>query len=358
MSTSARHGELTAELRTNLVRELANEWHALNDGLFRGTMKAPQILLVPGHHHLGRYEARDRALSISETFVLTQGWRAAVEVLKHEMAHQFVFEVLGIGDETAHGPAFRDVCDKRGIDPRAAGVPTPGAGPDDRTLERVAKLLALAESSSQHEAEAAMNAAQRLMLKYNLDRAAVAGPRAYEFRTVGEPTGRVSEAERWLAHVLTKHFFVEGIWVHVYRPLEGKRASVFEISGTRENLEMAEYVHAFLTHAAERAWVTHKKARNIRSNKLRRAFLAGVMSGFESKLAEQARDQAREGLVWVGDPDLKAYSKKRHPHVTRVRYGGTGGTAAHHDGQAAGRGLVLHRPVTSGSSGSTPLLGS
>jgi hypothetical protein len=358
MSTSERHGELTAELRTALVRELANEWHAANDSLFRRTMRAPQILLVPGHHHLGRYEPRERALSLSEAFVLSQTWPTVVEVLKHEMAHQFVFEILGIHDETSHGPAFRDVCDKRGIDPRAAGVPVPGGAPDDRVLERVAKLLALAESSSQHEAEAAMNAAQRLMLKFNLDRAAVAGPRAYQFRTVGQPTGRVSEAERWLAHILTKHFFVEGIWVHVYRPLEGKRASVFEISGTPENLEMAEYVHTFLTHAAERAWLTHKKARGIRSNKLRRAFIAGVMSGFEGKLAAQARDQAREGLVWVGDPGLGAYSKKRHPRVTRVRYGGTGGTAAHNDGQAAGRGLVLHKPVTSGSSGSTPLLGS
>ena len=87
------------------------------------------------------------------------------------MAHQYVHEVLGKVDESAHGPAFRELCARLGIDAGAAGVPAAGApsADDARVLERIARLLALAESANVHEAQAAMNAAQRLMLKHNLE---------------------------------------------------------------------------------------------------------------------------------------------------------------------------------------------
>ena len=49
-------------------------------------------------------------------------WTVVLEVLRHEMAHQYVDEVLGVHDETAHGPTFQAVCEARAIDGRAAGV--------------------------------------------------------------------------------------------------------------------------------------------------------------------------------------------------------------------------------------------
>src|SRR5690606_18958374 len=118
----------------------------------------------------GRWVAEERTIEISRKLLVDHGWGALVEVLKHEMAHQFVDEVLGLADEAAHGPAFRQVCAERGFDARASGVPNAAqSDAQSRVLERVAKLLALAESPNEHEAQAAMNAAQRLMLKYNLE---------------------------------------------------------------------------------------------------------------------------------------------------------------------------------------------
>src|SRR5262249_39851913 len=154
-----------------------------------------------------------------------QPWGVVVEVLKHEIAHQYVHEILGETDETPHGPAFRATCARLGIDAAAAGMPRAPASPEQsRLVEKIARLLALAESPTQHEAEAAAAQAQRLMLKHNLDVRKDA--RGYAVRHVGRPTGRVIESERLLAMILGKHFFVEVIWVPVYRPLEGKRGSV------------------------------------------------------------------------------------------------------------------------------------
>ena len=84
----------------------------------------------------------------------------------------------------AHGPEFRRVCAERSIDARAAGAPARPAG-EDHVLDRIAKLLALAESPNEHEAQAAMSAAQRLMLKYNVE-AVDRGTRAgYGFEQLG-----------------------------------------------------------------------------------------------------------------------------------------------------------------------------
>ena len=57
-----------------------------------------------------------------------------------------------------------------------------------------------------------------------------------------------------VAMILGMHFFVEGIWIPVYRPLEAKRGSVLEICGSSANLAIAEYVHGFLHQTADRLW--------------------------------------------------------------------------------------------------------
>ncbi|NUP13152.1 MAG: DUF2786 domain-containing protein [Polyangiaceae bacterium] len=344
------------------MREALREWHRLNEGHFRRALQPPALVFSDVPTRLGRFYHETRTLELARSLALEHPWSVLVEVLKHEMAHQYVLEVLQIEDESAHGPAFREVCERLGIDARASGLPN--ADPqrteeEDRILGRIARLLALAESSSVHEAESAMKAAQRLMLKYNLEQATVATKQrgtAYSFRTLGKPTGRVSEAERMLATILGAHFFVEVIWVPVYRPLEQKHGSVLEICGTVQNLEMASYVHSFLLHASEQLWLDHKKERGIRSNRDRRTYLAGVMSGFYAKLNADKKAQQKEGLVWVGDAELRGYYRKRHPHVVTVRYGGSARNDAHAEGRAAGQKLILHRPITKGPSNGGPKL--
>jgi hypothetical protein len=351
------HARLSVELEMALVRELQRAYADINATHFRRKLRPTTVVLSEAKSRLGRWIPDVRGIELGRGFVLSQPWGVVLEVLKHEMAHQYVSEVLGKVDETAHGPAFRDVCARLGIDGAAAGVPVAGnTGRDEaRVLERIARLLALAESPNVHEAQAAMNAAQRLMLKYNLE--TVAGAvRSYGFRHLGTPSGRVCESERILGNILDHHFFVDVIWVPVYRPLEQKRGSVLEVCGSHANLEMATYVHAFLTHTADQLWLAHKRDRKIRINRDRRTFLAGVMAGFLEKLNGQRRANQAEGLIWVGDADLSAFYRKRHPRIAHVRHQGSARNEAHLHGREAGRRIVLHRPVTSGPGNGARLL--
>jgi len=343
--------KLSAALLARLLRRLADEWENINWSLFGDAMRPPGFELHDSAKTLGLWRARERTISLSKPAVLTRPWVETMETLKHEAAHQFVDEVLG-GDPTPHGPRFKRVCADRGIDGRASSVPgedvATAAKAEDRVIARVQKLLALAESSNQHEAELAASTAQRIMLKYNLDLQHREAPMGEDcsYLWLGEPTGRVQAHQRHLAGLLAEHYFVQAIWIPVYRPLLGKRASVLELCGRAENLQMAEFVHGFMLRTTARLWQEHKRDNGIRSDRDRRSFLAGAVSGFAAKLRAGREDDRRQGLVWVGDTHVDAYFRRRHPRVRTTSTTSAGSAAAYANGQSAGRGIVLSRPVS------------
>jgi len=365
-STDLRAAALSVALERALLAEIRRTYEYLNATFFSWRLRHPLFELTEPLGRLGRWVPGARSIELSRALLFDHDWGALIEILKHEMAHQYVQEVLGVRDEAAHGPKFREVCAARGIDARAAGLPAsafgfaraaPG-GEQAKVLERVAKLLALAESANEHEAHVAMSTAQRLMLKYNID-AALRGSGAdarYSFVHLGKPTGRVQESQRLLAVILHEYFFVQIIWVSVWRPFEGKRGRVIEACGTPENLELAAYVHDFLTHTAERLWVDHRRRASAAANRDRRYFVAGVMAGFRDKLEAERRRNGEAGLVWVGDPDLQRYFKLRHPRIRWDSHAVGLGRQAYAQGRNAGRKIVLHRGISAGSSGSVPLL--
>jgi hypothetical protein len=334
-------------LAAALVRELRDTWRELNGNHFRGRMRPPVIALSEVGGRLGQWHSATRTLFIDRTLVFAQPWSVVREVLKHEIAHQFVDEVLKVSDQSAHGSAFQDVCRRFGIDATATGMPaTPAGGAGGSpVLRRIARLLALAESPNLHEAEAAMKAAQRLMLKHNIDASTAAAREGYAFIHLGVPRKRVEAAEHILAGLLARHFFVEAIWVPSYLAKEGRSGRVLELCGTLSNLEVAAYVHGFLLETAERLWREHKLRHGITSDQERRRFQAGMMSGFSEKLKSGAKESQREGLIWVGDPGLDGYLQQRYPRRSGGGSVGVRLTAAYEHGRAAGREIVLHKPV-------------
>ncbi len=225
-------------------------------------------------------------------------------------------------------------------------------------LRRIARLLALAESPNVHEAEAAMNEARRLMLLHNIDAAASPEAEGYAFRHVGAVKARSDVAEKILAGILARHFFVSVIWIPAYLPLEGRRGRILELCGTPANLEVAVYVHAFLTATGERLWRDHKRAAGIRSDRERRRFIAGVMIGFDEKLDAGARQsqQSREALVLHADAQREDYLRRRYPRRTSRGGSAIERTPAYEQGRAAGRKIELARPVGTGAGAPRMLL--
>jgi len=338
---------LRAELESLLVRELSRTWRELNGSHFRFALTPPVLLLVDADSVFGRWDRTRRTLEMQRTFVRTRPWGEVVEVMKHEMAHQYVNEAMKITDETPHGPAFQQICERLGIDSAASGLPLPGpSDPErDRIRQRVTDLLALAQSSNRFEAENAASLAQRLMLKHNIAMAERPERRRYGYLQLGIPKGRVQENEHILAAILGEHFFVEAIWVSGFRPEDGKRGHVLELCGSPENLDIASYVHAFMLETSERLWREHAARTREPRNRERRTFLAGVMEGFRERLAAEKKKSREQGLVWIGDADLHRFYRKRHPHVRSVKLSGQRSSEARARGREAGRNIVLNRGV-------------
>jgi hypothetical protein len=349
---------LSAALEAALLRQLAGSWDELNYALFKSRLRRPVLAVEEGGTRLGAWRSQRRELSIARSLILEQPWGVVREVLKHEMAHQFVDEVMGVNDEAAHGPAFEALCREHGIDARATGMPAAVDLEGEGVLRRIARLLALAGSPNVHEAEAAMQQAQRLMLKHNLEGAVAAARSGFTFRQVGTPRGRVDAHEHVLASVLADHFFVEVIWVPSYQVFKGRAGRVLELCGTPSNLEVAAYVHGFLLETGERLWRGHKKAAGLPGDRERRRFLLGVMMGFEEKLVQAEAASREEGLVWTGDPALGAYLRRRYPRRTGGGAIGFQRTTAHEQGRRAGKDIVLHRPVGEARGNRGRLLGS
>ena len=348
--------ELSFALEAALIRELRRHYALENEQRFANRLIQPVLVLADAARRLGQWVRTNRTLELSRTLVLERPWLEVTSVLEHEMAHQYVDEVLGVTDETAHGETFRRVCDERGIDARAAGAPIPSDGPDgdgvvDRVLGRIRKLLALAGSDNQHEAEQAMKRAHELMLRHNVEHV----PVGYEVRHLGDPHKRTNRVESDVVSLLSECFFVKVIRVPVYLAREGKRGAVYEIAGTHANVEMAAHVYAFMLATCDRLWRENRGDTRVKNGRDRMAYQSGVVRGFRDKLVEDRKELRGTGLVWVGDGNLDRFYRARHPRITtrsrRVRV-----NAAHSAGREAGRSVVLHKPVATGPSGGPRLL--
>lgn len=343
-------------MNSALIRELARWWAEINQTQFEGAMRPPSLLVDDTPRRLGCWDRTHRTLHLARRLIEQQGWGEVIEVLRHEMAHQYVDEVLEIHDETAHGPAFQRVCEQRSINARASGAfeSNPEAV---AVMRKIQGLLALAESDNENEAKAAMSTAHRLMRKHNIRAARSAGADRYRFVQLGRIRRRTPAHEKILAGLLGQHFFVQPVWVEAYDPDQEARGRVLEVCGRAENLAIAEYVHGFMLATCERLWGAHKRAKSIKGNRDRRRYLQGVMVGFHERLQGEAESAEQAGLIWAGDAGLDSWVGHRYPHLrsgrrTQMRVDGSWAA-----GRAAGKKVVLRRGVSTKGRGIRGLLG-
>jgi hypothetical protein len=353
---------LSIELEAALVRELRHTYERTNQRRFAGQLKPAVLVLGDTTRRLGQWSRATRRIELSRALVLERPWLEVVSVLEHEMAHQYVDEVVGALTEPAHGPSFQRVCMERGIDARAAGAPLPSEDPEgERVLEKIRKLLALAGSANEHEAEIAMRRAHELMLRHNVEQAKSSTTSTYEVRQLGEPQKRATGVDLDIVGLLTEFFFVEVIRVPVYVPATGDHADVFEVIGTTANLDLALHVFEFLRATAERLWQENRGDSRVKSGRDRRAYQSGVVRGFREKLVltspryarptpGAARSEQSTELVWIDDDKLEAFFRARYPRIRRRRRS-LPMSGAHAAGREAGRTVILNKPVTHGPSG-------
>lgn len=326
------------------LKEVQLCWREINQETFANCLKQPIFRLHSGKSRFGMWTPGERCISMSADFIMDEAWNKIITVIKHEMLHQYIDEVMKAEDTSPHGLLFKAMSKKFNIETyQEADIDVVENSPNSSVLERVRKLLSLASSSNVHEAETAMNKANLLILKWNLKLSRESENKLFIHKHLGKP-GRIDMIKRTLSQILRDFFFVEVLWVQSYDVKMQKRGSVMEICGSRENVDIAEYVYHFLSNISEMYWKDYKK-KNKASKRMH--YIYGLLLGFYEKLEFQNSHQATEhGLIWKGDPELKKYFNRRHP---RTRSVGSSSTRLHaesvEDGIETGKRVILSKGI-------------
>jgi hypothetical protein len=130
---------------------------------------------------------------------------------------------------------------------------------------------------------------------------------------------------------------------------------VLEITGTAENVKIADYVHAFVRKVIDMEWSCYNKPKHL--NRCRKTdFALGIIEGLRSKLDVQAGRKTEGGndhaLVALEDPLLAKHVTHKYPRTAKVR-----GRALTRDqkvsqkGRMIGQAMVIHKGIEAQRSG-------
>lgn len=354
------HTEKNATYERAWLQQLLQEYEAINWQYTLG-LKTPCFELTESLSVAGSWHCAGRTLKMARWLLTDHHWSVVRLVLKHEMAHQYVSEILKADVEVAHGQAFQRACDRLGllnVEFRSGSghVPRDIIVNDQRSnghQKKIAKLFALAESGNVHEAKLALQKANELICKYNIVRLRAKENSVYDTVVINSGKKRISAIKRALAAILNDFFFVNIVYSQIYDQHNLESYRTIELTGESENLKIAKYVYRFVEKKLDSLWEQFR-LENKAPGKEKRSFVLGVLQGFRVRLQreEEERLASQEGsscaLIHLGDSGLEIYQKARYPRLRKMgRKRPKVYTRSYESGKEKGENLIVHRGISS-----------
>lgn len=247
---------------------------------------------------------------------------------------------------------------------------------DKSLIEKVQKLMSLATSPNQHEAEIAARKAQELIAKYNIDMQLLNSKQEYQWQVLmEEPYFRVHQKFVW--PILREYYFVETLLSYVptgERTAAGQQKTKVQlkIMGTATNVIIADYVFGLLCEVFQKLFLDFKRANNL-DEKSRQPYYQGLSEGIKHNL-DLARSQAQKDMaakvqiernlsiadataltVVKRDPVLRAAFEASGKYKSHKSAGWNGDEDARQAGFNEGKNINLSRPID--HRGDAPILG-
>lgn len=292
----------------------------------------------------GEYDHLTRMISISRSLVEKFPWDHVVGVLKHEMAHQWVYENYSDVDVSAHGKEFHQACEKLKLQARycSTKVEIIAENPDfasdaqvNPLIEKVKKLMSLATSSNEHEASLAATKVRELYLKYNIEQTGLQSQAKFQHLIISTNRKRLSLVEKKAISILVQFYFVQVIVIQQFNAKTGEHYQALEILGRQENILMAEYVYHFLLRTCKQYPGTSMKL--------------GILDGFGSKLKAQPVIEIPRGreLLVIADHALENYMHDYFPRLRSMRSSSRRiSNSDYNHGVSQGQKLNLNKPIS------------
>jgi Protein of unknown function (DUF2786)/SprT-like family len=270
------------------------------------------------------------------------------DVIRHELAHYMTFIRLGEGVQP-HGAEFRRFCESMGWGKEVYAATCLLEGEyhteESSVLRKVKKLMALASSSSENEAESAMIKSRQLLLKHNLElrslctdeEECVVAQRVLEQKKVG---GKM----RAIARIL-QTFFVSVVF------RRGADVTCLEIVGSKMNVEIALYVAHFLDQELERLWDQVWKTGRARGVVAKNSFFQGLAKGYCNKIEALKRTHEHDvtGALMVIEKQLTAMTAMVYPRLHSVKSSAGHCRKSSALGESLGKQLTIRPPISTSS---------
>jgi hypothetical protein len=213
-------------------------------------------------------------------------------------------------------------------------------------IAKMKKLFSLAKSDNPNEAKVAMERAQDMMIKHNIEMREVKADNTY---TSAESDGfkRESMEDKYINSILTNYFYVD-----IVKGGTRYGEKRFTYVGEASNVEMAMYVRDYLLRTFQTLWKKYKKEHNLQSSS-KQSFYLGLFKGFCAKMEEQlaqAVESYGKELVLVKDPKVEEKVQEMFPNASKmpskkVRNSDPG---AYNDGFEKGKKINVNRGVGDG----------
>ncbi|MCK4501377.1 DUF2786 domain-containing protein [Candidatus Babeliales bacterium] len=205
-------------------------------------------------------------------------------------------------------------------------------------IEKVKKLLALANSDNENEAQLASKKAQELLLKHNISLATVESHKPEFVRENLELPKRQAVEAKFIHSLLIEFYFVQVV--------HSSRTNKLIYFGTEENIKVAMFVKSFLENAFKDLYRVEAKRQYWARGANRNAFYLGVYKGLQSKLEEQKKavvtDDISKALLVV-DRKLSNYIKGEFDNLSSRSNARINSNEATAIGKERGRSLNIAR---------------
>jgi len=326
-------------------------------------LNLPVFEISDSRKEAGSYHPETRTIRLSRYLIAENSWMVTLQVLKHEMAHQLCSELLE-SHEKGHGVDFQKSCDLLGIEPeyrmaksflpefenaliKETGISDTGR----RFIDKVEKLFALAESPNENEAAFAMQKANELIEKYNLNFLQGEIKREFGYAVINRKRKRIESYQRYICRILQDFFFVNVVMSSLYDPVTDQRHKVIEILGVKENVAIGEYCYYFLENKLFSLWTHNRHKFNGTIKTEKNSYFLGLLTGFYEKLKDQGEKtgsvQAKALVSVSADKELEGYVGSRFPRLQKVsRRTARIFKTTFNDGVTTGKTITLAKGVT------------
>ncbi|MES2121247.1 MAG: SprT-like domain-containing protein [Chlamydiota bacterium] len=277
------------------------------------------------------------------------------EVIRHELAHYLTFILHGPGIQP-HGPEFRALCAQMGWGEGVYRASTclesgePHSPPEENSvLRKVQKLMALATSSNENEAQQAMIRSRQLLLKHNIEFAYTGEEEKMVLKRIMKQ--KKENAKMRSIAVILETFFVTTI----YRRTE--EAIYLEILGNASNVEIAEYVADFLERELELQWLIAKREARLKGVTAKNSFFLGLAKGYCNQIQALKREYPADTVnaVMVIEKQLEGAKAMVYKRLSSSRSHGSHCQKSANLGERAGKELRIN-PAIQKTSNKSPAL--